>query len=209
MYVCLCVCVCVLTRMYMHIQEFKPKQDYCFSLLCFALLPWDQKVAFSLGWPTSNLLGSACLHPQGWHFRCRQPCPTFYVGAGNPNPSRSQCSQGKQAPEPTELTPAPGFVLLLLCLDSGVWCVVSCASSCISIMSCIRPGDPDLGNGDPDRQAQKLLILLPLPPTPIFSFSVDLYTWWFPHSCLNLEFMETKKWSFAKGVIASAFSLGL
>lgn len=40
------------------------------------------------------------------------------------------------------------------------------------------PGDPDLGNGDPDWQAQKLLILLPLPLTPIFSFSVDLYAQW-------------------------------
>lgn len=40
------------------------------------------------------------------------------------------------------------------------------------------PGGPDPGNGDPDWQAQKLLILLSLPLTPIFSFSVDLYTPW-------------------------------
>lgn len=32
------------------------------------------------------------------------------------------------------------------------------------------PGDPDLGNGDPDWQAQKLLILLPLLPAPYFQF---------------------------------------
>lgn len=73
---CVCVCVCVWALVCVFDSRFLLLLSYYFETGIFY---WSQSLLFWLYWLPSEPLGSACLLPQSWAYRCVAPGLAFSI----------------------------------------------------------------------------------------------------------------------------------